>query len=210
MLENNDRVKIEKYIDKIFLSIKSDIKRNIGSGISGKQAIDNVINITVNKFTPESKMILSSTYNMLMEKTFTKSLYANPQNKAAFYSRDILKDLNAKFVFDVPAHIDYEECRNFFNAWTLMGVISDIGGVVVISLNSTRKMLPLGIAMIIAGIGIIAYEMWKDHANRGSQNINNLIHEYLKNVKLSLLSWVDEIANYYDSEVIKLEKEING
>ena len=69
MLENNDREKIQEYVEKILKSIYSSVKKNIESGMSNQDVIDSAVNLTVNKLTPESKMILSSVYNMLMEST---------------------------------------------------------------------------------------------------------------------------------------------
>lgn len=201
MLENNDREKIQGYVEKILKSIYSSVKKNIESGMSNQDVIDSAVNLTVNKLTPESKMILSSVYNMLMEKTLAKHLYENPQNKAAFYSRDILKDLNTKFSFEVPSHIDYEESKTLINKWTAAGAIC-VGGVVVSI--TMKNAIPIVIAVIIAGV--MLYLLRDKPATGNKQDISVLIKEYLKNVKATLMSWVDEISAYYDGEVKELEK----
>ena len=201
MLENNDRKKIQEYVEKILKSIYSSVKKNIESGMSNQDVIDSAVNLTVNKLTPESKMILSSVYNMLMEKTLAKPLYQNAQNKAAFYSRDILKDLNTKFSFEVPAHIDYEESKSLINKWTAAGAICVGGGVVSITMKNA---IPIVIAVIIAGV--MLYLLRDKPATGNKQDISALIKEYLKNVKATLMSWVDEISAYYDGEVKELEK----
>ena len=201
MLENNDREKIQEYVEKILKSIYSSVKNNIENGMSNQDVIDSAVNLTVNKLTPESKMILSSVYNMLMEKTLAKPLYQNAQNKAAFYSRDILKDLNTKFSFEVPAHIDYEESKSLINKWTAAGAICVGGGVVCITMKNA---IPIVIAVIIAGV--MLYLLRDKPATGNKQDISTLIKEYLKNVKATLMSWVDEISAYYDGEVKELEK----
>lgn len=201
MLENNDREKIQEYVEKILKSIYSSVKKNIESGMSNQDVIDSAVNLTVNKLTPESKMILSSVYNMLMEKTLAKPLYQNAQNKAAFYSRDILKDLNTKFSFEVPAYIDYEESKSLINKWTAAGAICVGGGVVSITMKNA---IPIVIAVIIAGV--MLYLLRDKPATGNKQDISVLIKEYLKNVKATLMSWVDEISAYYDGEVKELEK----
>ena len=201
MLENNDREKIQEYVEKILKSIYSSVKKNIESGMSNQDVIDSAVNLTVNKLTPESKMILSSVYNMLMEKTLAKPLYQNAQNKAAFYSRDILKDLKTKFSFEVPAHIDYEESKSLINKWTVAGAICVGGGVVSITMKNA---IPIVIAVIIAGV--MLYLLRDKPVTGNKQDISVLIKEYLKNVKATLMSWVDEISSYYDGEVKELEK----
>lgn len=201
MLDNNDRGKIQEYVKKILESIYFSIKKNIETGMSNQYVIDSAVNLTVNKLTPESKMILSSVYNMLMEKTLAKPLYQNPQNKAMFYARNIFKDMNEKFSFEIPAHIDYEESKSLINEWTSAGAISVGGGIVSITMKNA---VPIVISVIIAGV--MWYLLRNKTTTSNRQNINNLISKYLENVKATLMSWVEEISKYYDKEIDKLEK----
>ena len=201
MLDNNDRGKIQEYVKKILESIYFSIKKNIETGMSNQYVIDSAVNLTVNKLTPESKMILSSVYNMLMEKTLAKPLYQNPQNKAMFYARNIFKDMNEKFSFEIPAHIDYEESKSLINKWTASGAIGVGGGIVSITMKNA---VPIVISVIIAGV--MWYLLRNKTTTSNRQNINNLISKYLENVKATLMSWIYEISAYYDEEVNKLEK----
>ena len=149
MLENNDKQKLEQYIDKIIKGIQTDANNNSKAGMSDKQVIEKVINVTVNKFTPESKMILSSTYNMLMEHTLSTAKYTDAEKKAAFYEMDILKELNGKFNFEVLKDISYRESRKEINKWVKSGAVVVVGGLISISLKSW---IPVGIAVVIVGI----------------------------------------------------------
>ena len=203
MLENNDRKKIEDYINKLLNAIYSDIRKDMDNGKGSREVIDSAINLTVNKLTPESKMILSSAYNMMMEKTLAKTAYQNAQNKAAFYSKDILKQLNSKFSFDVPNHIDYEETRKLLNKWIASGAIVVAGGVISIH---AKSFTPIAIATVIAGIMLF---LLKGQAVKTESDIEHVIKDYLKNVKDSLMAWMKEIENFYDEEVAKLEKELD-
>lgn len=200
MLKNSDMKKLEQYIDKIIDGIKTDTNKNIKLGMSDKQLIDKVINVTVNKFTPESKMILSSTYNMLMENTLSDVKYSDAENKAAFYEMDILKELNGKFNFEVPKDINYQESRKEINKWVESGAVVIVGGVISISLASW---MPVGIAVVIVGIMEL---LLKDEQKCDSEGIDVLINEYLRNVKQSVLSWINSIAEYYDTRVAQLER----
>lgn len=203
MLENDSREKISKYIDKIIKNIYADIRKNIDSGMSNQQIIDSAIELTVNKITPESKMVLSSTFNMLMEKTLTEELFQNPQNKAKFYSADIMKELNAHFSFEIPKHIDYEESFKLINKWTEAGAVIVVGGVISIRL---KNVIPVMVAAVIAGL--ILYLLRDQSVIGSSQDISLIIKDYLKNVKSSMMSWVDEIVAYYDSRVDEIRREI--
>lgn len=203
MLENNDRGKISKYIDKIIKNIYVDIKRNMDSGMSNRQIIDSAVELTVNKITPESKMVLSSTYNMLMEKTLADTMFQNPQNKAKFYSADIMRELNAHFSFDIPEHIDYEESFKLINKWTGAGAVVVVGGVISISL---RNVMPVVVAVAIAGL--ILYLFRNQPVTGNNQDISIIVKDYLENVKDSMMSWVNEIAAYYDKRVEEIKKEL--
>lgn len=202
MLENSDKEKLEQYIDKIIKGIQTEANKNIKDGMSDKQVIDKIINITVNKFTPESKMILSSTYNMLMENTLSSSKYADSEKKSAFYEMDILKELNEKFNFEVPKDIDYQEIRKEINKLVKSGAVVIAGGLVGISLKSW---IPVGIATVIAGIMVL---LLKDEPKYGSKEIDAVISGYLMNIKQSILLWIDSIEKYYDARVAQLESEM--
>jgi len=202
MLENNDKQKLEQYIDKIIRGIQTNANNNSKAGMSDKQVIEKVINVTVNKFTPESKMILSSTYNMLMEHTLTTAKYTDAEKKAAFYEMDILKELNGKFNFEVPKDIDYGESRKEINKWVKSGAVVVVGGLISISLKSW---IPVGIAVVIVGIMAL---ILKDEPKFGSKGIDAVISEYLTNVKQSVLLWINSIEKYYDDRVAQLEREM--
>lgn len=201
MLGKNDKEKVEKYVERIFESIYADAQKNIGKKMPNQEVINSVVNLTVNKLTPESKMILSSTYNMLMEKTLAEPLYQKAENKAAFYSRDILKELNSKFTFDVPSHIDYEESNKLLNKWTAAGAIVVGGGIISITM---KNVTPIAIAVVITGI--MLFLLRDKHIGGNAQDIGAVVRDYLNNVKVSLMSWIDEIEKFYDYEIRKLEE----
>jgi hypothetical protein len=207
MLESTSKQKIESYIDKIIDGLKKDARKNIASGIPNHQVIDKITIATVNKFTPESKMILSSTYNMLMEKTLAASFFQNLENKATFYQADILKDLNSHFVFDVPRKIDYEESKKEIDKLIAGGVITVIGtgGVLSITLKSW---IPVCMAVVI--VSVMAVVLKNKSLNNNSQDINTIIDNYLLGVKNSIMDWIKTIEYFYDDKVKKIEKGMNA
>ena len=202
MLQSDEKVKIEQYINKISEGIYKEAKKCIQSGMSDQQVIDKVINITVKKFTPESKMVMSSAYNTMMEHTLAKSMFQNAQNKAAFYERDILKELNSKFLFDVPKHINYEESKTEINKWIAAGAVVVVGGIISIP---TKSLIPIGIAVIVAGVMLF---MLKDGSKKTKQDISKLVQEYLQDVTKTMMEWLNTVQVYYDERVEALEKEL--
>lgn len=202
MLQSDEKAKIEQYINKISEGIYKEAKKCIQSGMSDQQVIDKVINITVKKFTPESKMVMSSAYNMMMEHTLAKPLFQNAQNKAAFYERDILKELNSKFLFDVPKQIDYEESKTDIKKWIAAGAVVIVGGIISIP---TKSLLPIGIAVVVAGVMLF---MLKDRNKKTKQDISKLIQEYLHDVKKTIMEWLNTVQAYYDERVEELEKAL--
>ena len=91
MLSKEEKNKIEEHIAKLTNDILSDAKNSVNSGVSKKKIIDDCIMYTVSKFTPETKMLLSSVYNMLMERTLKEEFFTNSHNKASLYEINIYK-----------------------------------------------------------------------------------------------------------------------
>ena len=202
MLNNEDKQKIEKHFDKLIDSILNDAKDSINSGTPKKQVIDDCLKATVNKITPESKALVYSVYNMLKQKTFEEEFFTNSSNKAAFNQMNLGVELNEKFNFEIPSKIDYEESEKKINNWKAMGIITVAGGVISIIL---KKATPIMVAIVIAGImGVIL----KNKEEEKNDNLENIIKEYLENVKKSLLAWVDSIAEYYDERVEELKSKL--
>ncbi|WP_307972073.1 hypothetical protein [uncultured Brachyspira sp.] len=204
MLSKEEKNKIEEHIAKLTNDILSDARNSINSGVSEKKIIDDCIMYTISKFTPESKMLLSSVYNMLMERTLKEEFFTNSHNKASFYEMNIFKELNEKFNFEIPSKIEYEESERKINEWIKAGIITIIGGVISISL---KKASPIIAAVVIAGIMTVIN---KNKENNKKEDLTALVKEYLESVKQSLLSWVDSIAEYYDERVNELKKELEN
>lgn len=204
MLSKEEKNKIEEHIAKLTNDILSDARNSINSGVSEKKIIDDCIMYTISKFTPESKMLLSSVYNMLMERTLKEEFFTNSHNKASFYEMNIFKELNEKFNFEIPSKIEYEEKGNKINIWFVDVVITVIGGVISISL---KKASPIIVAVVIAGIMTVIN---KNKENNKKEDLTALVKEYLESVKQYLLSWVDSIAEYYDERVNELKKELEN
>lgn len=203
MLDSKDKQQIEQYIDKLISDIHADIiKTYIGSKIQKKQVIDEVIRITVNIFTPESKMMIATVYDMLTKKTLQENIFTDSENKAAFYEMNIRKELNEKFNFEIPSKIDYEESERKINEWIAAGIITVIGGVISISL---KKAYPIIVAIVIAEIMTVIN---KNKENNRKEDLTATINVYLESVKQSLLSWVDSIAEYYDKRVNELKEKL--
>ena len=204
MLSKEEKKKIGEHIAKLTNDILSDTINSVNSGVSKKKIIDDCIMYTVSKFTPESKMLLSSVYNMLMERTLKEEFFTNSHNKASFYEMNIFKELNEKFNFEIPSKIEYEESERKINEWIKAGIITIIGGVISISL---KKASPIIVAVVIAGIMTVIN---KNKENNKKEDLTALVKEYLESVKQSLLSWVDSIAEYYDERVNELKKELEN
>lgn len=202
MLENSEKAKIRKYIDEISTKILIEAQKCVENKMTNKQVIERVIQITVNKFTPESKMIMSSAYNMMMKHTLEKPEFQTASNKAAFYQLNILNDLNGKFVFDVPNYIDYQENKKEIAKWIAAGAIVVLaGGVISIQMEIV---IPIAMAVVIAGV-MIGYKMAEISK---TQDVMPLIREYLNSVSETMMQWLNGIERYYDERVEKLKKEL--
>lgn len=201
MLQNEDKKKLEAYVDKLIAGLKRDTERAKSNGASGEQLIEKVTSMTVSKLTPESKMILSSAYNMMMEHTLAEDYFTDSAHKATFYGADILKELTQKFDFAVPSEINYEKGNTEVAKMMASGAVIVVGGIVSFTLKSW---IPIGIAAVIAGI--MAFVLKNSGGTSSVKNIDSIIDEYYASVKKSLLAWVDSIDTYYDKAVAEIKE----
>ena len=207
MFAPEEKEKIRRHIDKLIEELQASARRAQAEGVAGRVLLDQTVHATVNRITPESKMLLSGIYDILMKKTLKKELYNIPRNKAAFYDQNILKDLNEKFIFDIPSHIDYEESNATIRQWIRTGVVMLVGGVISIFV---KTVVPVSIAAVIAGLMAV---LLKDGKRTGegiakSDKIDALLRVYFQNVRQSLLAWVDGIDAYYDEKIAELERKL--
>lgn len=165
-------------------------------------------NATVNKLMPESKMIMSSVYNMMMDDTLSEESFQNPENRTAFYQMDILKELNNKFSFDVPDKINYSESKNELDKWIKSGsaAVVIVGGAVSVKFKS---FVPFGISLAIVIVAIMGLLVSNKSRSNDKTNINLLISEYLASVQTSLMAWIKSIESYYDERIEELKKGMN-
>lgn len=200
MLESDEKNKIQNQLDKILQSIHQDVKKDINDGLAPSDIIDRVTTRTINKITPQSKMLMSSAYNMMTVHTLSDPFFSDAQNKAAFYEADILKKIMDKFNFVVPTEINYQRDCSTIKSLAASGAVVVAGGLISITLKSW---IPVGIAVVLAGImGFVI----KSKCETSNNDINQLITEYLQNVRKSFALWIDTIESFYDNRVAELKK----
>lgn len=206
MLDHEAREKIRQHIARLMEEVRTDARAAQSAGVRGRARIDQAVRTTVSRLAPESQMLLSDIYNILVKKTLAKDLYRIQRNKAAFYERNIRKDLNAKFVFDIPVQIDYEESKVVVNRWIGAGAVLLVGGVISISMET---LVPIGIAVVLAGLMVVLLGDGSLLRGRADDSkVGALLCAYFQNVEQSLLVWVDSIAAYYDAEIAELERKL--
>lgn len=209
MLKSSDKKKIENYIQNLIDGLLKNTKQSIDSGMSDRQVIERITKATVNKLTPESKMIMSSVYNMMMDDTLSEKIFQAPENKTAFYEMDILKELNSKFSFDVPDRIDYSESKNELDKWIKAGSVAVVvaGGAISIKF---KNFVPLGISVAVALAAIMGLIIYSKCQNSNKSNINSIVSEYLYSVQVSLITWIESIESFYDERIDELKKGMDA
>ena len=85
MLTNEKKSELEHYIDSINCELKNLILGYIDLGLPNDVVIDKTIECTVNRYSSESKMILSSVYNHLQDATLNSTEVTTFEKKDAFY-----------------------------------------------------------------------------------------------------------------------------
>ena len=198
MLNESVKQNIISYIDKLISELRVTAFSEAKTGKNTEQLIKEVIKITVNKLTPESKIILNKVYNALKNETLQKGIYDNIHHKRAFYDKDILGLLNQKYRFEIPQNIDYQSCKTSITHLEKAGAICVAGGVVSFVVSSS---IPICLAIVIAGL------MFVSGSDKGGSNddAKNVIDNYLKNVKIAFLNWVESIEKFYDQQIQELE-----
>lgn len=200
MLASDEKSKVCEQLDKALQSIQQDAMQSMKRGIASSDIINRVTTLTVNKIAPQSKMLLSSAYNMMMVRTLSDPFFSDSQNKTAFYEADILKEITSKFDFAVPTEINYQRDYSTLKTLAASGAVVVAGGLIGVTLTSW---IPVGIAVVLAGIMEFVI---KSKCRISNNNLNQLITEYLQNVKRSFMLWIDAIESFYDNKVAELKK----
>lgn len=198
-MHDDEKAKVKEYIDKILAGILSEANKDRKNKVPEKQIVDRVSAMTVNKLTPESKMIMSSVYDMMMKRTLVEDFFQETGRKAAFYERDILGKLNKKYVFDVPKQINYVESSEEVSKLIKVGAIGVVGGAISFAVHSV---VPIGLAVIVAALMSFILKGKQKNPKR------DVIEEYLQGVRLTLLQWVDAVEKFYDEQVDELKREL--
>lgn len=205
MLSKEDLSKVEKHIDSVINEIRQSVSL-IPTGMSERKRLDEIVKITVNKVTPESKMILSGVCKQLTGATIVKTFYSDPKIKAAFYKEDIAKQINDSFDFTVPDQIDFDEIS--IEVKKLIGggaiVIGASGVVSIVTINwgpVVTTTTVVGVAAVIAAIYLYIYK------NKKKSEADVLVDQYFLSVKASLMSWINSIEEYYDKKVSEFERQ---
>ena len=203
MLTADDRRKLEEYISSIIASLSENAMDDINANFSKKVIVEQTVERTVNKFAPESKMLLNSVCNMLEKNTFRKDIYQRNDVRADYYSMDIRSEFAKKFNFEVPKETSYKESEEILKKLAVSGAVVIVGGVVSIAVKS---FIPVSIAVILAGVMALVLR----NAQGTGESIANIVNAYLDNVKQTLLAWIDSIEQFYDEKVTTFEERYNG
>lgn len=199
MLKANDKEKLEQRVNDVLAELSANAMRIIQSGVPRKQAIDQVVTATVNRLTPESKMLLGSLCNLLEAETLKNELYRDDAVKASYYAMDIRSDFNKRFTFEVPKNVNYDESNKEVARWATSGAVVIVGGVISIAMKSV---IPVGIAAIIACVMAV---LLRDSTKTSSMSTKDIVEMYLENVKATMLQWFNSIEQYYDEKIAAFE-----
>ena len=200
MLNNEDRKQIGLIIEELISELKTRAVKVTEFEKNSDTIKRMIVDMTVRKIAPKSKIILNKVYNMLKDDTLKKDFFI--QHKAAFYDKDILGQLNKKFHFETPQTIDIKSCGNEINEWKKAGGICVAGGVVSFVVRSS---VPVCIAVLIAGLMMFI----GSSSNNKKNDIHAIINEYFESIRKALFNWVETIELFYDQQIREIEKEFS-
>lgn len=202
MLSEKTLNQVKAQIDKINNKLKKEAERELSSGKKIKEVLDHLVDRAVREFTPESKMLMGSIYNVLSSETLQTEFFQNPAHQAAFYKRNIEKDIEDSFSFEVPDRIDCDLSESHIDRWISGGVVIGSGLVSI----GIKNAAPIAIAVVLV---VLYYLFIKKLITSSKQkNQKELINTYLTAVKDTLVKWLENIAEYYDQQVEDLKSEL--
>ena len=202
MLNAEEKATVRSCIHSEVLEIMQGVQKSKKIGTPDAELIDQAVNMSVNRFTVESKMLITSVYSMMSKRTLATPFFQKSENQVAFYELNLPKQLRQKFDYTVPQHIDYQEAQKQVYAYAGAGAVAAAGGVVSICMENWG---PVTVAVLLAGI--IAAVLYTNSQKR-KQNVERLIQEYLDAIEASMMDWVGSIEEYYDKQIAVLERKV--
>lgn len=199
MLQNQDKYKIEQYIDSVNCELRNIIQSFYEMKFPKKIVLQKTVECTVNRFTTESKMILSNVYNMLQTQTMAEVYFQNIEKKDAFYKLNLLEKLKTKFNFEtvIPKNIDSVTKKDLILVGTALFIE---GGSLKVSIDM-HSPVPVVIGSIIAGIMFLVLLILRDSL----KSLMQTVEIYLSVVKDSLMQWISDIERFYEEQVSTIQ-----
>ena len=198
MLNKNDEIKINKAIDGIIIEISERLpKEDKELEIAFKETEQITFGIVRNRINN----LLSDLELYLQTEALKKEIFNTSENQVIFYKKNLFKKVNK---FDMTQKIKYKKGEELEKNLKEAGIIFATSGVVSIIIPS---IVPVSIGLVIAGV---LYYNAKKSSKIRKNKFNEIIKEYLKNLKISLQKWVESVDKYYENEINKLEEEIKN
>ncbi len=202
MLKDNIRLNVEGEINTSVEEVKNYVSRAIKEGMKDNQIIENAVNLTINVFSSKSKLLLSSVSYALFNNTIASERYKDPKSKEYLYSKEIISEINNKFVFKVPDNLSYQKSIMDVNKLLKSVAIIIVGGLIALVLDAP---ILVGVSAIL---GVLMYFV-SIKFDKKRVNLNEAIDQYLDMVRNSLLNWFDGVQEYYDTRIEEIEKEMD-
>ena len=201
MLNKNDEIKINKAIDGIIIEISERLPKE---DKELKIAFEETEQITYGIVKNRINNLLSDLELYLQTEALKKEIFSTSENQVIFYKKNLFKKVKEENKFDMTQKIKYKKGEELEKNLKEAGIIFATSGVVSIIIPS---IVPVSIGLVIAGV---LYYNAKKSSKIRKNKFNEIIKEYLKNLKISLQKWVESVDKYYENEINKLEEEIKN
>lgn len=203
MLNEQEKNKIEDEVEQLLDSIRKETNNLISDGKSLTETIRYASQLTASKIAPESKMLILSAYNMMMDRTLSDPYFRDPLKKAALYELNIRKQITDKFIFSVPPEINTRDIDVSIKKIIATGTVTVVaGGIISIAFSSA---IPVCIAIIVTGIMTLLINS-KHSIILTKDKARNLINDYLEKCRSSFMLWIEAIENFYDERIEEIKE----
>lgn len=207
---------VKRMIDELFTTMEIKVKDIIANSRNSEQATRLITEYISSSVAAESLGYMSLLYSHLSKKTLSENVFKDPANANKFYELGLRKKLVDAYEFDIDSVASYKSGIDFNEinrVYTAAGAAVGSAAVSGILLGVLNGVVDIPIVVIIAGavlaaIGGGSITFFKVVPDINKQRFDSAVDSFMKELKESLLNWVDDVTNFYNREVEELKKTL--
>lgn len=207
---------VKRMIDELFNTMEIKVKDILANSRNSEQATLLITEYISSTVAAESLGYMSVLYSHLSKKTLSENVFRAPANANKFYELGLRKKLVDAYEFDIDSVASYKSGIDFNEinrVYTAAGAAVGSAAVSGILLGVLNGVVDIPVVVIIAGavlaaIGGGSVTFFKVVPDINKQRFESAVDSFMKELKESILNWVDDVTNFYNREVEELKKTL--